>query len=155
MKKLVAQESTGYEVFPEDVRAFARIYHKQKKDILFINQNGVLCVMYAPQQRALHEHPCMIVMPQLYQHEILFRAHDAMGHQGIAKVLARTQDRRTWLGIRGSVGQYSASRASKYGTNRVIFDFTSKISKVGISMSWSSMTILEFAPQTATTRALW
>ena len=24
----------------------------------------------------------MIVMPQLYQHEIPFKAHDAMGHQG-------------------------------------------------------------------------
>ena len=48
----------------------------------------------------------MIVMPQLYQHEILFCAHDAMGHQGIAKVLERIQERHTWPGIRRSVGQY-------------------------------------------------
>ena len=34
----------------------------------------------------------MIVMPQLNQHEILFRAHDAIGHQGISKVVARIQD---------------------------------------------------------------
>ena len=46
----------------------------------------------------------------------------------------------------------SASRASKYVTNRVTFGFTWKISKVGISMSWSSTTILEVNPQTATTR---
>ena len=45
-------------------------------------------------------------MPQLYQPEILFRAHDAIGHQGIAKVLARIQERHTWPGIRRSVGQY-------------------------------------------------
>ena len=45
-------------------------------------------------------------MPQLYQHEILSRAHDVMGHQRIAKVLARIQERHTWLGIRRSVGQY-------------------------------------------------
>ena len=86
--------------------AVARNYHKQKKDLLFINQNGVLCVNYPPQQRSLHERPCMIVMPQLYQHEILFRAHDAMGHQGIAKVLARRQERHTWPGIRRGVVQY-------------------------------------------------
>ena len=48
----------------------------------------------------------MIVMPQLYQHEILFKAHDAMGHQGIAKVLARIQERHTWPGIRRTIGQY-------------------------------------------------
>ena len=48
----------------------------------------------------------MIVMPQLYQHEILFRAHDAMGHHGISKVVARIQERHTWSGIRRSVGRY-------------------------------------------------
>ena len=47
----------------------------------------------------------MIVMPQLYQHEILFRAHDAMGHQGISKVVARIQERHTWPGIRRSAGR--------------------------------------------------
>ena len=48
----------------------------------------------------------MIVMPQLYQHEFLFRAHDAMGHQGIGKVVARIQERHTWPGIRRTVGEY-------------------------------------------------
>ena len=54
-----------------------------------MNSNGVLCARYPPSHRLLHERPCMIVMPQLYQHEILFRAHDATGHQGISKVVAR------------------------------------------------------------------
>ena len=48
----------------------------------------------------------MIVMPQLYQHEILFRAHDAMRHQGFSKVLARIQEHHTWPGIRRTVGEY-------------------------------------------------
>ena len=106
IKKLVAQESIDHDVFHEDVRAFARNYHKQKKDLLFININGVLCVKYPPQQRRLHERPCIILMSQLYQHEILFRAHDAISHQGSAKVLAGTQERQTCPGIRRSVGQY-------------------------------------------------
>ena len=83
------------------------------KDLLFA-QNRVVHVLaikkLETQDSIDHdvfpERPCMIVMPQLYQHEILFRAHDAMGHKGIAKVLARIQERHTWPGIRRNVGQY-------------------------------------------------
>ena len=103
LKKLVRCESLDNDVFPENVR---ENYFRQKKDLLFINKNDVLCVQYYPTQRPLHERPCMIIMPQLYQHEILIRAHDAMGHQGISKVVARIQERHTWPGIRRSVGRY-------------------------------------------------
>ena len=106
LKKLVLSESIDHDIFPENVREFARNYYRQKKDLLFINKNNVLCVRYSPNQRPLHECPCMIIMPQLYQHEILFRAHDAMGHQGISKVVARIQERQTWPGNRRSVGRY-------------------------------------------------
>ena len=106
IKKLVMQESIDHDIFPENVRAFARNYYKQKKNLLLIVTNGILCAKYPKSQRALHECPCMIVMPQLYQHEILFKAHDAMGHQGIAKVLGRIQERHTWPGIRRTIGQY-------------------------------------------------
>ena len=88
LKKLVNGENIYHDTFPEDVPAFARNYFEQKESGLFLNSNGVLCVKYPPSKRPLHERPCMIVMPQLYQHEILFRAHDAMGHQGISKVVA-------------------------------------------------------------------
>ena len=45
----------------------------------------------------------MIVMPQLYQHEILYRAHDELGHQGVGKVLARIHERHIWPGIKSDV----------------------------------------------------
>ena len=106
LKKLVQCESLDNDVLPENVREFARNYFRQKKDLLFINKNDVPCVQNSPTPRPLHERPCMIIMPQLYQHEILFRAHDAMGHQGISKVVARIQERHTWPGIRRSVGRY-------------------------------------------------
>ena len=106
LKKLVQCESIDNDVFPENVREFARNYFRQKKDLLFINKNDVLCVQYSPTQCPLHERLCMIIMPQLYQHEIMFRAHDAVGHQGISKVVARIQERHTWPGIRRSVGRY-------------------------------------------------
>ena len=88
IKKLVVNEPIDNEIFPEDVREFARNHFRQKNELLFNNKNNLLCIRYPPSQRALHKRPCMIVMPQLYQHEILFRAYDALGHQGISKVVA-------------------------------------------------------------------
>ena len=103
LKKLMKNEPLDDTLFPEDVQDFAKRYYHQKKDLLFLNQNDILCVNYIPQQRAMHVRPCMIVMPQLYQHEILYRAHDESGHQGVGKVLARIQERHTWPGIKRDV----------------------------------------------------
>ena len=40
IKKLVAQESIDHDIFPEDVRAFAHNYHKQKKIICSSRKTG-------------------------------------------------------------------------------------------------------------------
>ena len=41
-----------------------------------------------------------IVLPQLYQTELLFRSHDQMGHQGIDKVYQRILKRFEWPGMK-------------------------------------------------------
>ena len=43
IKKLVMNEAIDLEIFPEDVQEFARNYFRQKKELLFINKNSVLC----------------------------------------------------------------------------------------------------------------
>ena len=40
------------------------------------------------EEKILHKHN-VIILPQLYQTEVLFRSHDQMGHQGIDKVQQR------------------------------------------------------------------
>ena len=100
LKKLMKIEPLEDSMFPDEVQDFAKKYYNQKKDLLFLNPDDILCVNYVPQQRALHVRPCMIVMPQL---EILYRAHDESGHQGVGKVLARIQERDTWPGIKRDV----------------------------------------------------
>ena len=40
-----------------------------------------------------------IVLPQLYQIELLFRSHDQMGHQGVDKVYNKIQKRFEWPGL--------------------------------------------------------
>ena len=96
IKKLMKNETFENPVFPDEVQDFAKRYYNKKKDLLFLNSDDKLCVNYVPQQRALHVRPRMIVMPQLFHHEILYRAHDESGHQGVGKVLARIQERHTW-----------------------------------------------------------
>ena len=41
-----------------------------------------------------------IVLPQLYQTELLFMSHDQMGHQGIDKVYQRILKRFEWPGLK-------------------------------------------------------
>ena len=78
-----------------------------------MNPDGILCVNYIPQQRTLHVRPCMIVMPQMYQYEILFRTHDDSGHQGVVKVVVKIHERHTWPGVRFDVANhYYASKPS-------------------------------------------
>ena len=103
LKKLIRNQSLEDQVFPDEVQVLAKQYYNQKKDLLFLNPDDILCVNYVPPQRALHVRPCMTVKPQLFQHGILYRAHDESGHQGVGKVLARIQERHTWPGIKRDV----------------------------------------------------
>ena len=144
LKKLVNGENIDQDIFPEDVHAFARNYFKQKKELLFLNSNGVLCAKYPPSQRQLQERPCMIVMPQLYQHEILFRAHDAMGHQGISNVVARIQERPTWsleFAAQWLNTLASVSLANRFKINLGTSVSTSRIFRVDTSKSWCNTII--------------
>ena len=62
----------------------------------------------------------MIMMPQLYQHELLFKSHDAMGHQGIAKVLSRIPG-QVFAEPSGTT-LVSVYHANKYAKNLVMWD---------------------------------
>ena len=103
LKKLMKNEPLEDPMFPDEIQDFAKRYYHQKKDLLSLNPDDILCLNYVPQQRALRVRPCMIIMPQFFQHEILYRAHDESEHQGVEKVLARIQERHTWPGIKRDV----------------------------------------------------
>ena len=50
------------------------------------------------EEKILHKHN-LIILPQLYQMEVLFRLHDQMGHQGVDKVQQRKLHRFDWPGL--------------------------------------------------------
>ena len=68
-----------------------------------------------------------IVLPQLYQTELLFRSHDQMGHQGIDKVYQRILKRFEWPGMKKDmreVGNSMSVMPTGQGPKEVAISFT-------------------------------
>ena len=73
-------------------------FYTDRKDLLYHTADGVVACK-RKDEKILHKHN-FIIMPQLYQTEVLFRSHDQMGHQGIDKVQQRILHRFDWPGLR-------------------------------------------------------
>ena len=64
---------------------------------LYLNKEGIVACKKREEDKVLYKYNA-IVLPQLYQTELLFRPHDQMGHQGIDKVYQRILKRFEWPG---------------------------------------------------------
>ena len=69
----------------EDSYKILSQFYKERKDLLNHTADGVVASKSKDEEKILHKHN-LIILPQLYQTEVLFRSHDQMGHQGIDKV---------------------------------------------------------------------
>ena len=74
-------------------------FYKERSDLLKHTADGVVACKRKDEEKILHKHN-LIISPQLYQTEVLFRLHDQMGHQGIDKVQQRLLHRFDWPGLR-------------------------------------------------------
>ena len=83
----------------EDSYKILSQFYKEKKDLLYHTADGVVACKRKDEEKILHKHN-LIILPQLYQTEVLFRSHDQMGHQGIDKVQQRILHRFDWPGMR-------------------------------------------------------
>ena len=83
----------------EDSYKILSQFYKEKKDLLYHTADGVVACKRRDEEKILHKHN-LIILPQLYQTEVLFRSHDQMGHQGIDKVQQRILHRFDWPGMR-------------------------------------------------------
>ena len=68
----------------------------QTEGRLYLNKERMVACKRREEDRVLYKYNAM-VLPQLYQTELLFRSHDQMGHQGIDKVYQR---RFEWPGMK-------------------------------------------------------
>ena len=83
----------------EDSYKILSQFYKERKDLLYHTADGVVACKRKDEEKILHKHN-LIILPQLYQTEVLFRSHDQMGHQGIDKVQQRILHRFDWPGLR-------------------------------------------------------
>ena len=83
----------------EDSYRILRQYFMQKEGSLHLNKDGIVASKRRDEDKVLCKNNA-IVLPQLYQTEVLFRSHDQMGHQGIEKVYQRILKRFEWPGMK-------------------------------------------------------
>ena len=70
-------EEDSYEIFSQ--------FYKERKELLYHTADGVVACRRKDDEKILNKHN-LIILPQLYQMQVLLRLHDQMGHQGIDKV---------------------------------------------------------------------
>ena len=73
-----------------------------KEGKLFLNKDGIVAYKRSEEDKVLYKYNA-IVLPQLYQIELLFRSSDQMGHQGIDKVYQRILKRFQWFALKRHV----------------------------------------------------
>ena len=83
----------------EDSYKISSQFYKEGKVLDYHTADGVVACKRKDEEKILHKHN-LIILPQLYQTEVLFRSHDQMGHQGIDKVQQRRLHRFDWRGLR-------------------------------------------------------
>ena len=83
----------------EDSYMILSQFYTERKDLLYHTADGVVACKRKDEENILHEHN-LIILPQLYQTDVLFRLHDQMGHQGIDKMQQRILNMLDWPGLR-------------------------------------------------------
>ena len=74
-------------------------FYKERKDLLYHTADGVVACKRKDEEKILQKYN-LIILPHLYQTEVLFRSHDQMGHHVIDKVQQRIIHRFDWPGLR-------------------------------------------------------
>ena len=88
LSKLIRTGSKEKGELEEDSYKILSQFYKERKDLFYHTADGVVACKRKDEEKILHRHN-LIILPQLYQTEVLFRSHDQMGHQGIDKVQQR------------------------------------------------------------------
>ena len=99
LKRWIENGSPDKDDLEEDSYRILRQYFMQKESRLYLNKDGIVACKRREEDRVLYKYNA-IVLPQLYQTELLFRSHDQMGHQGIDKGYQRILKRFEWPGMK-------------------------------------------------------
>ena len=92
----------------EDSYKILKQFYLKRNDLLYLNKDGIVACKPKEEDKVLYKYNS-IVLPQLYQTELLFRSHDQMGHQGVDKVYNRIQKRFEWPGLKKACEKWIAA----------------------------------------------
>ena len=95
----------------EDSYLILRQYFMQKEGRTNLNKDRIVDCKMREENKVLYK-SIAIVLPQLYQREVLFRSRDQMGHQGIDKVYQRILKRFDWSGMKKACERWITSSLS-------------------------------------------
>ena len=99
LKKWIKNGSPDKGDLEEGSYRILRQHFMQKEGSLYLNKDGIVACKRRDEDKVLYKYYA-IVLPQLYQTELLFRSHDQMGHQGIDNVYQRILKRLEWPGMK-------------------------------------------------------
>ena len=106
LKKLLQNPKMKLIRLPVTLKESVLGYSKKRIGQLFVNPQGILCVRRTREEALRFSNDFMIVMPQLYHAEILYRAHNENAHRGVNKVVAQIQQRHDWIGLQQYVNKW-------------------------------------------------
>ena len=92
----------------EDSYKILKQFYLKRNNLLYLNKDGIVACKRKEEDKVLYKYNS-IVLPQLYQTELLFRSHDQMGHQGVDKVYNRIQKRFEWPGLKKACEKWIAA----------------------------------------------
>ena len=92
----------------DDSYKILKQFYLKRNDLLYLNKDGIVACKRKEEDKVLYKYNS-IVLPQLYQTELLFRSHDQMGHQGVDKVYNRIQKRFEWPGLKKACEKWIAA----------------------------------------------
>ena len=92
----------------EDSYKILKQFYLKRNDLLYLNKDGIVVGKRKEKDKVLYKYNS-IVLPQLYQTELLFRSHDQMGHQGVDKVYNRIQKPFEWPWLKKACEKWIAA----------------------------------------------
>ena len=128
MERWIENGAPDKDDLEEDSNRVLRQNFMQKKGRLYLNRDGIVACKGREEDKVLYKYNA-IVLPHLYQTELLFKSRDQMGHQGIDKVYHRILKRFEWPGMKKacekwvtawSTGQESKEIAISLAIDRVV-----------------------------------
>ena len=99
MKRWIKNGARDKKDLEENSYKILKQFYLKRKKFLHLNKDGIIAFKRKEENKVLYKYNS-IVLPQLYQTELLFHSHDQMGHQGVHKVYNRIQKRFEWPGLK-------------------------------------------------------